>query len=87
MHAMAWAILPNVCWLAAGEADQWARRLADWRVIGHNPPRRAQYGGCARCMRHPNGGLAETEEYTHHMATDYDAPRKTDDELSEDSIE
>src|SRR5580765_5011726 len=26
-------------------------------------------------------------ERPHHMATDYDAPRKTDDELSEDSIE
>ena len=63
-----------------------ARRGDGPTIVGHNPPRRAQmmrssrYTGSTRSIR-------THRRATPPMATDYDAPRKTDDDLSEDSIE
>jgi hypothetical protein len=43
--------------------------------------------GCAARAHWAPPPATYLEESTHTMATDYDAPRKTDDELGEDSIE
>src|SRR5689334_22403780 len=48
----------------------------------HNPPRGANAGRPWTASRHPRGP-GDTRE----MATDYDAPRKTEEEQGEESLE
>ncbi len=68
------------------------RRCPQWCTI---PRQRAQNRVLRRCpvappndQPHPTHQFTrETRSVTTPMATDYDAPRKTDDELNEDSIE